>query len=150
MQRKKRSTRSRPYKRKKKSTTLADGTTAEWVIQSQILKWLEASNILHWRQNSGTVIVGARRIKLGEPGLPDIVVIVPPTGRLLALECKSAKGKLRPDQVIFKAKAEANGATYKVVRTLIQAMNAVAEAMGKEQWKLLQQSAFRDEQSPWD
>ncbi len=118
----------------KKPKTLKDGSVPEAVIQKQILAWLKQTGLLHWRQNSGVVFAGNRRILLGEEGLPDIVVIVPPNGRLLGLEVKSAKGKLRPGQVAFKQRCEATGATYKVVRSLSQAMDAVAECVGKELW----------------
>lgn len=123
----------RPYKPKPK--LLKDGSVPEAVIQRQILAWLKESGLLHWRQNSGVVFAGHRRILLGEEGLPDIIVIVPPAGRLLGLEVKSAKGKLRPGQLDFKKRCEATGATYKVVRSLTQAMDAVAEQVGKELWE---------------
>ncbi len=118
---------------------LADGSVPERVIQAQILDWLKDSNVLHWRQQSGTVFLGRRSIRMGPEGLPDIVVIVPPGGRLLGLEVKSAKGTLRPSQVAFKALAEASGAAFHVVRTLSQAQDTVALYMG-EVWKQRQSS----------
>lgn len=123
--------------KKTRPKALKDGSVPESLIQKQILDWLKETNLLHWRQNSGVVFAGNRRILLGEEGLPDIVVIVPPSGRLLGLEVKSAKGKLRPGQLAFKKRCEATGATYKVVRSLEQAMDAVAEQVGKEVWEQL-------------
>ncbi len=123
---------------------LADGSIPERVIQAQILAWLKEANVLHWRQNSGVVFAGNRMIRLGEEGLPDIVVIVPPGGRLLGLEVKSAKGSLRPSQEEFKARAEAAGAAFHVVRSLTQAKNAVAQTMGDEQWKRLPSLSGKD------
>lgn len=127
-------------KRKRKSTTLKDGTKAEWVTQAEILQWLDSTGLLFWRANSGAVFVHGRRIVLGPDGIPDVVVVVPPTGRLLGLEVKSSKGKQRPDQVAFQARMEAIGATYKVVKTLQQAMDAVAKEIGSEAWKQWQES----------
>lgn len=87
-------------------------------------------------------------IKLGESGLPDIVVVVPPGGRLLGLECKSEKGRLRPDQIAFKSRAEAVGAHYTVVRTLTQAMEAVAFVMGKEAYEGMRRDRAGSKQAP--
>ncbi len=123
-----------------KRKTLKDGSVPEKVIQKQILDWLASTGLLYWRQNSGVVFVGKRRVLLGEKGLPDIVIIVPPSGRVLGMEVKSAKGTLRPDQKLFREKLTAIGGTYSVVRTLQQAMDAVAAMVGKEQWKQLQSS----------
>jgi hypothetical protein len=74
-------------------------------------------------------------VKLGEAGLPDIIVIVPSNGRVLGLEVKSQKGKQRPAQREFQSKLETVGGSYRLVRNLEQAMAAVAEALGKEQWE---------------
>lgn len=122
----------RPYKRKPKARILKDGSVAEWVIQREILNWLESTEILHWRQNAGVAQIGPRRVNLGPDGISDIVVVVPPTGRFLALEVKSANGRQESDQKAFQAKLEASGGIYRLVRTLDQAMTAVAEAMGRE------------------
>jgi hypothetical protein len=69
-------------------------------------------------------------IRLGPEGLPDIIVIIPPTGTFLGLEVKNEKGKLRPSQIEFAQKVTNAGAIYRVVRSLEQAKNAVAEALG--------------------
>jgi len=114
------------------TSRLRDGSIPEKVIQAQILAWLRETGLLHWRQNSGTVFVGNRMVLLGEAGLPDIVVIVPPGGRLLGLEVKSAKGKLRPVQEVFREKILKSGGLYFVVRTLKEAMTAVAFSLGDE------------------
>lgn len=109
-------------------------------IQKDILGWLARTGLVHWRQNSGFAFAGPRRIVLGPEGLPDIIVIIGPSGRFLGLEVKSATGKLRPAQEEFCAKATAAGALYRVVRTLEQAQDAVAHALGEEQWNALRPS----------
>ncbi|MDD5374453.1 VRR-NUC domain-containing protein [Acidithiobacillus sp.] len=112
---------------------LVDGSVPEKVIQKDILRWLTDTDILHWRQNSGTVFAGGRVIKLGEEGLPDIVCVIPPSGHFLGLEVKSAKGKLRPAQKEFAERIRSIGGSYVVVRTLEQAMKAVALCLGEQQ-----------------
>ncbi len=112
--------------------SLVDGSVPEKVIQKAILKWLTETNILHWRQNSGTVFAGGRVIRLGEEGLPDIVCVIPPNGHFLGLEVKSAKGKIRPAQAEFADRIRSIGGSYVVVRTLEQAMRAVALTLGEQ------------------
>ncbi len=116
----------------KKTKTLADGSVPEKDIQRAILNWLKETGLLFWRQNSGSVFVGNRKVLLGEEGLPDIIVVVPPTGKVLGLEVKSFKGKLRPVQTLFMGKLREAGGNYVVVRTLQAAMEAVALALGTE------------------
>lgn len=100
----------------------------EKFIQRDILKWLEFTGILHWRQNSGALTVGRRLVRMGPNGAPDIVVVVPPSGRFLGLEVKSHKGRLRPAQKAFKADLERSGGIYRVVRSIWEAWTAVKEA----------------------
>lgn len=114
---------------KRKPKILKDGSLSEGAIQGLILDWLKDVGLLHWRQNSGNVFAGNRRIKLGESGLPDIIVIAPPFGGVVGLEVKSARGKMRPDQVAFAAELTKNGGRYFVVRSLADAMNAIAEVV---------------------
>lgn len=111
---------------------LKDGSTPEKFIQASILRWLEQTGLLHWRANSGFVHIHGRRISLGPDGISDVVVIIPPTGRFLGLEIKSAKGKLRPVQEVFRDKVTSVGGHYEVVRSLQEAQNAVAKCIGKE------------------
>ena len=52
------------------------------------------------------------------------------------MEVKSAKGKLRREQVTYAAFLTSQGGKYYVVRTLEDAKNAVAECLGEELWRL--------------
>ena len=119
--------------RKKKARRPAyrrPGDEPEKVIQKRILDWLKGTGLVHWRQNSGWAMMGPRMIRLGPEGLPDVIVIVPPGGQFLGLEIKNNKGRLRPSQVEFAEKLTNAGGIYRVVRSLEQAQNAVAEALG--------------------
>jgi hypothetical protein len=55
-------------------------------------------------------------VRFGEPGSPDFLVFLP-AGRTLHIECKSATGKLRPEQEAWKRDVERLGHVYVVVRT---------------------------------
>lgn len=132
----------------KRIRLLKDGSIPEKYIQAQILDWLKASGVLHWRQNSGVVFAGNRMVRLGEEGLPDIIVVIPPGGRILGLEVKSAKGSLRPGQKEFRDRLLERGGLYSVVRSLEGAIEAVAAALGEEQWKLLSERGFAGTWTP--
>lgn len=107
----------------------------EKTIQRSILKWLSTTGLLHWRQNAGVLFVGPRRVTLGLAGLPDIILIVPPTGRFVGLEVKSKTGKMREAQIEFMQRLKGAGGGYHVVRSLDDAKNAVALELGRSLWK---------------
>lgn len=113
-------------KRAKKSPT-------EKVIQKEILAWLQDHGYLHWRQNSGNIFVPGRMIRLGYAGLPDIIVVLAPQGRIVGIEVKSARGKLRPAQVEFANKLISKGGEYVVVRSVsdtVEALKRIHEHAG--------------------
>jgi hypothetical protein len=93
----------------------------EKVIQASILRWLNTTGLLWWRQNAGTLKAGTFRVKLGPKGIPDVIVILPPNGRFLGLEVKRQGRYQNPDQRTFQANLEAAGGIYKVVRSLKEA-----------------------------
>lgn len=118
----------------KRSPYLKDGTLKEAFIQAAILRWLESTGLLHWRQNSGTTFIKGRKVSLGPNGAPDIVVIVPTHGLFCGLEVKSVNGKQRPDQVQFAKGLTKMGGKYFIVRSVEDAKNAVAECLGETEW----------------
>ena len=116
----------------KKRHLLKDGSVPEKYIQRSILDWLKTTELLYWRQNSGHIGLGFRRVELGPDGAPDIIVIVPPSGRILGLEVKSASGSLRPSQKAFRERLETSGGIFRVVRSLEEAKDTVAGVLGGE------------------
>jgi hypothetical protein len=68
----------------------------------EVMKALKAHPAVAWaeRMNSGAVHVGARFVKFGFRGCSDILGQLS-DGRLLAVEVKSPKGQLMPQQAIF-------------------------------------------------
>lgn len=92
--------------------------------------------------------MGPRMIRLGPEGLPDVIVIIPPNGKFLGLEVKNAKGKLRESQVRFAEKITNVGGVYRVVRSLEQAQDAVAQALGDEEWMRMHSSLLAKKNTP--
>ncbi len=101
----------------------------EKVIQAKILAWLKQTGLLHWRQNSGCLFVGRRMITLGVAGLPDIIVVIPPTGKFVGIEVKSSTGKLRPKQEEFRDRLRKEGGSYYVVRSVEETQDAITKEM---------------------
>lgn len=84
------------------------------------LKYLKARKIFHWRMPLGAVIrtIGKRVIHCPSPikGMPDIGGILP-SGQFFALELKSAKGKLSPEQTTWINDINKNNGIAVVIRT---------------------------------
>lgn len=98
----------------------------ETAIQRAILDYLCYRGIMCWRENNmasplhgaGNKIVG---FKHGDPhrkGIPDILGILPKTGRLIGIEVKSDIGKQSADQKLFQERMEKQGAIYILARSI--------------------------------
>lgn len=71
-----------------------------------------------WRCNTGAAKFGNRFVRFNEPGHPDALAIIPPSGRLLCLEAKRPGGKLRESQALWLGLALQAGALALVVTSL--------------------------------
>jgi hypothetical protein len=83
----------------------------------EVLKALKAHPAVSWceRMNSGAARVGGRFIRFGFTGCPDVLGMLR-DGRLLGVEVKAAKGKLRPEQAVFLERVRAGGGVAFVAR----------------------------------
>lgn len=114
---------------------LKDGSVKESVIQAEIMRWLKTTGLLFWRSNSGSLFLRGRHINLGPLGCADISLVLPTHGTFVGLEVKSAKGRIRKDQVTYAAFLTSQGGKYFIVRTLQEAKDAVAQCLGEDSWK---------------
>jgi len=93
--------------------------TPEGTVLRTIKDGLRALRIPFWRCGVGAHVVkgpGTRRyVKLGDAGVPDLLVLAPGVGALF-VEVKSARGKLSPEQVAFRDACRAAGAVHVVAR----------------------------------
>lgn len=89
-------------------------------LLSFALKLLKNKGILHWRVANGPVMhtIGTRVIYKPSPikGMPDIAGLMP-CGRFFAIELKSAKGRLSPEQVNWINKINDSHGVAVVIRT---------------------------------
>jgi ABC-type phosphonate transport system ATPase subunit len=79
------------------------------------------------RINTGMFQVEGRFIKAGFRGCSDILGMLK-GGRLLAVECKSGKGKETTDQAAFGARVAADGGLYIVARSVDDVMEGLTSA----------------------
>ncbi len=126
--------------KKPRQRLLKDGSVKESVIQSDIMRWLKTTGLMFWRSNSGAIFLRGRQINLGPVGCADISLVLPTNGTFVGMEVKSAKGKIRKDQITYAAFLTSQGGKYFIVRSVQQAMDAVAQCLGEEQWKSLSNS----------
>ena len=91
--------------------------------ESQVLKsclhYLQVRGIECWRANVGSMTIPGttRFVRFGKKGMPDIQGYMN-DGRALFVECKSATGRLRPEQVAFLERAERAGCVVVVARSI--------------------------------
>lgn len=100
------------------------------------LQLLRLHGVVCWRQNSGAVAgehKGKRRfVRFNSArGCSDILGILPPTGRLVAIEVKLPGRKPTADQAGFLDAVRAAGGVGLVIRDVIELQAALVEALGE-------------------
>lgn len=83
----------------------------------EVLKALRAHPAVSWceRMNSGAARMGARFVRFGFKGCPDVLGQLR-DGRLLGVEVKGPTGRLRPEQSVFLARVRGAGGVAFVAR----------------------------------
>jgi hypothetical protein len=96
--------------------------TRETDIVASCLAYLRLRKVPAWRQNTGCATFGAggrrRFVRFAVEGCSDILGVLPPSGRLLAVEVKRPGGKLTPAQAAFIDHVRAAGGLGVVVRSV--------------------------------
>lgn len=103
----------------------------ETEIQHAILEALRAIGCLAWRQNVGALQLEGRTVFFGVRGMSDILSVIPPSGRLLAVEVKSDRGQLTLEQQAFLATVGAAGGVALVARSVDDVIPVVLRLMGR-------------------
>lgn len=89
-------------------------------LLSFALTCLKQSGIVYWRVPNGPVMhsVGTKQIRKKSPikGFPDIAGVMP-NGKFFAIELKTDKGRLSPEQTEWITKLNMSGAMAIVLRT---------------------------------
>jgi hypothetical protein len=99
--------------------------TPEGIIKANCLRWLGKRGIFSWNNPSGVIrITPDRWIHFGKKGSSDIIGVLP-DGKFLAIETKSIKGRLSPEQKAFIEKVRGLGG----VAILARSMRELDEAL---------------------
>lgn len=98
----------------------------EQKIQNEIILAINQRGHRLFRANAGKVITKDNRvIKLLPKGFPDTFGYRKSDGKFIAIEVKTEKGKLRPEQKKFKAFAETQNILYGVARSPQDAIDII-------------------------
>ncbi len=99
----------------------------------EVLLALTAHPAVAWceRMNSGAFKIGNRFVRFGWKGCPDVLGQLR-DGRLIGVEVKAAKGKLRPEQTIFLERIRRAGGVAFMARDCRDVMRELDRAGGKQ------------------
>ena len=99
----------------------------------EVLQALRNHAAVAWceRMNSGAVRMGARFVRFGWPGCPDVLGQLK-DGRLLGVEVKGPTGKLRPAQAVFLDRVRAAGGVAFMARDLRDVLRELDRAKGMQ------------------
>lgn len=102
----------------------------ETAIMQRILLALGAHPACRiWRMNTGALPdQHGRLIRFGVPGMADIIGLLRPSGRFLAIEVKTPTGRQSEQQRSFQRMVEAAGGLYVLARSVEEAVQAVTRA----------------------
>lgn len=100
----------------------------------EVLKVLRHHPAVAWaeRQNTGAANVGGRFIRFGWRGCSDVIGQLK-DGRLLAVECKAPKGRMRPAQVEFLSLVRRFGGVGIVARNARDVIDGLKNAKELDQ-----------------
>jgi hypothetical protein len=89
----------------------------------------QLDDVVIWRNESGVAEHHGRYVRYGlQKGSSDLIGILKPTGRLLALEVKTPKGRLRKEQELFLNLVRNMGGFACVVTSPEEALAAIGRA----------------------
>ena len=98
------------------------------VVREVLLAVGSLPSVRCWRNNTGTLVVQDRRVAFGLRGSSDVLGVVGPSGRLLAIECKSDRGRMTSHQRAFAEMVVRFGGLHVVARSAADALDALASA----------------------
>ncbi len=85
--------------------------------------------VVIWRNESGVAEHRGRYVRYGlQKGSADLIGVLAPEGRFLALEVKTPKGRISKEQELFLALVRKQGGFACVVRSVDEAVAAIGRA----------------------
>ena len=89
------------------------GWAIEYLLRKGHFVWRNNTGARPWKDREGN----DRMMRFGKVGSADILGIHKADGKLIAVECKVGKGKLRPEQKEFLDEVERRGGYAHVIYT---------------------------------
>jgi len=120
---------------RRRGVPLALPKLSEAQIQKQILDMLKFHpDVGHsWRMNTQGVPLHGKQAGKFRPapcrGISDIMALLKPSGRMLAIEVKSKTGRVTPEQTAFLESIKGSGGVALVARSIADVENAIAGAV---------------------
>lgn len=104
----------------------------EGAVLVEVMQALRAHPAVSWceRMNSGAARVGGRFIRFGFTGCPDVLGQLR-DGRLLGVEVKAPKGKLRPEQAVMLERIAGAGGVAFVARDCRDVIRELSRPTGQ-------------------
>ncbi|MCZ2414408.1 MAG: hypothetical protein LC136_09170 [Burkholderiales bacterium] len=94
----------------------------ETALVRQCLEVLRLYRVTAWRMNVGAVkatYAGRDRfVRFGVPGMSDIIGLMRPSGRLVAIECKVGRRRETPEQAAFQRDVRQAGGLAWTIRSV--------------------------------
>ena len=106
--------------------------TAHTALVRACVEYLRLRGVVCWQQNVGAIRRGTHLYRVAPAGTPDVLGYLPPTGRGIAVECKTGSGKANKDQVAWHERARAAGVLVLVVRDVRDLEQALEGAERRE------------------
>jgi len=101
------------------------------ILVNEILVALSKSPLIRvWANNTGTAksFDGERVIKFGLSGSADILGIIGPSGKFIAIECKTGNAIQSASQKNFSKMITDRGGIYIIARTVLDTLKAVNDS----------------------
>jgi hypothetical protein len=103
--------------------------TPENRVKTEVLKYLKLRRIYCWSNPSGAVrIRPGKFMSFGKKGSADIIGLLAPDGKFLAVETKAPNGRLSPEQKQFLAGIREQGGMAVIARSWADVDRALREA----------------------
>lgn len=105
------------------------GKQKEGSVVNACMRWLFLNGCYAWVNKTGgwKDSVTGRVIKYGLKGSSDIIAVR--NGKLICVECKSASGRMEPEQKLFRDRIQEKGGIYILARSVDDLEKRKAEIM---------------------
>jgi hypothetical protein len=103
--------------------------TPENRVKAEVLRYLKVRRIYCWSNPSGAVrIRPGKFMSFGKKGSADILGLLPPDGKFLAVETKAPDGRLSPEQREFLEMIKQQGGMAVIARSWMDVDQALRKA----------------------